>query len=107
MHGLTCDLCGETLLIDSEVRYRVKIEVFAAYDPLELAPGDLRRDIEGEMAALLERMETMDPKALEDQVYRRFDFDLCPGCQRRYLQDPLAARARPQAEGGAREGRER
>ncbi len=89
MHGLTCDLCGETLLVDSDVRYRVKIDVFAAYDPLEIAPSDLDRDLEGEMAELIGRMKEMNSGELEDQVHRRFEFDLCPPCQRRYLRDPL------------------
>ena len=32
MDKLTCDLCGQGLLLDSAVRYEVKIEVKAAYD---------------------------------------------------------------------------
>ena len=89
MHGLTCDLCGENLLVDSDVRYRVTMEVFAAYDPLEVTRGDLARDIEAEMAALLKRIESMHPRELQDQVHRRFEFDLCPECQRLFLNDPL------------------
>lgn len=103
MHGLTCDRCGETLLVESDVRYRVRIEVFAAYDPLELTRGDLERDLEQEMADLIERMRSMDPEELESQVYKRFDFDLCPDCQRRYLEDPLG---RGRGEGRRGAGRE-
>ena len=89
MDGLTCDVCGESLLIESDVRYRVRIEVFAAYDPLEISRGDLQRDLRKEMAELIERMKTMDPAELEDQVYKRFEYDLCPECQKVYLKDPL------------------
>ena len=89
MHGLICDRCSANLLVDSDVRYLVKIEVYAAYDPLELSAGDMERDIEGEMAALLASMKTMGPKELENQVYRRFTFDLCPQCQKTFLADPL------------------
>ena len=89
MHGLICDRCGETLLADSDVRYKLKIEVFAAYDPMEISPSDLERDLESELATLIGEMEKMDPKKLEDQVYRRFDFDLCPQCQEQFLRDPL------------------
>ena len=89
MHGLICDRCSANLLIDSDVRYLVKIEVYAAYDPLELSATDMERNIEGEMAVLLESMKTMDPKELENQVYRRFSFDLCPSCQKGFLADPL------------------
>jgi hypothetical protein len=33
MNHSTCDGCGGELLTDSEVRYEVRIEVKAAYDP--------------------------------------------------------------------------
>jgi len=89
MNGISCDACDATLLIDEDVRYIVKIEVFAAYDPLEITRGDLARDGETEMALLLETMKSMDPTELEDGVYRRFQVDLCPRCQKRYLKDPL------------------
>lgn len=89
MDGLTCDGCGKGLLIDAEVRYQVKIEVQAAYDPLEITSADLKKDLEGEITDLIEKMYRMDPKKLEGQVYRRFEFDLCPACQEKFLQDPL------------------
>ena len=89
MDGLICDGCGEGLLITADVRYVVKIEVFAAYDPLELTREDLAKDHEAEMRRLLESMSGMDPRDLEDQVYRSFRFDLCPACQRKYIQNPL------------------
>lgn len=91
MQGLVCDRCGATLLLESDVRYQVRIEVLAAYDPMEITRADLERDLEGEMKQLLESMENMDPADLESQVYRRFEFDLCPHCQREYLRDPLGA----------------
>lgn len=89
MDGLTCDLCGKALLVDESVRYEVRIEVYAAYDPLELTPDDLTQDHGAEIRRLLARMEDMDPQELEDSVHKEFRFDLCRGCQRRYLRDPL------------------
>ena len=89
MDGLTCDACGDGLLIDADVRYLVRIEVFAAYDPMELSREDLARDHRSEMARLIEDMRHMDPQELEDQVYKKLQFDLCPKCQRIYLRDPL------------------
>jgi len=89
MDGITCDGCGDGLLIDAEVRYVVKIEVFAAYDPLEITRADLAKDQRAEMARLLAALEKMDPREAEDQVYRKLQFDLCPRCQQRYLKDPL------------------
>lgn len=88
--GLTCDACGEALLLDADVRYVVKIQGYAAYDPLEITFDDLEKDIEGEMTRLLEVLKERDPQELEDGVHREFQFDLCPGCWRRYLRDPIA-----------------
>jgi hypothetical protein len=82
------------LLADADVRYVLKIQGYAAYDPLEITFEDLEKDIEGEMARLLEVLKEKDPRELEDEVHREFQFDLCPACWRRYLRDPVAA-ARP------------
>lgn len=89
MDGLTCDLCGKALLVYDSVRYEVRIEVYAAYDPLELTPDDLTQDHRAEIRRLLEQMADRDPQELEDSVHKAFRFDLCPTCQRRYLRDPL------------------
>ena len=89
MNGLVCDRCGKTLLLDEDVRYIVQIEVYAAYDPMEITADDLRRDHRAELRTLVRSMERADPGALQDAVHRGFTFDLCPACQREYLRDPL------------------
>ena len=95
MDAETCDMCGKMLLADEDTRYVVRIEVFAAYDPMELTEDDLRRDRAADIAQLLARMEQMNPQELEDQVYKKFVFDLCPACQRKYLANPLRTRQPP------------
>jgi hypothetical protein len=87
--GLTCDRCGKNLLVDEEVRYVARIEVLAAYDPLELTKEDLERDREDEIRRLVDKLSQMTEDEVLDSVYRRFVFDLCPPCHRAYLQDPL------------------
>ena len=89
MHHLTCDLCGRPLFRDAEVRYEVRIEVKAAYDPLALTDEDLEKDYRQEIARLLSQLEGASEVEAQDQVYRAFDFDLCPACQRRYVREPL------------------
>ena len=89
MDGLVCDVCGGNLLVDSDTRYVVKIEGFAAYDPLELTRQDLKRDFEAEMKSLLDRLSRVGADEAQDEVHRTFQFDLCPECWRRYLKDPL------------------
>jgi len=94
MDRLTCDLCGKPLLGDEPVRYEARIQVYAAYDPLELTPADLTRDHRAEIRALLASMRDADPQELEDSVYKELCFDLCMACQRRYLRDPLPRHTR-------------
>ena len=95
MIKLSCDMCGKTLLLDEEVRYIVNVEVFAAYDPLELTEEDMQRDYRKELRELVARMDKMDAEKAQDSVYRRFRFDLCMACQKKYLKDPLRSAARP------------
>ena len=89
MSGFVCDRCGKPLLVDEDVRYILKMELFAAYDPMELTGEDLSKDRRREMAELIEKMKRMDADALQDAVYRETSFDLCPPCQRAVLKNPL------------------
>ena len=94
MDGFICDVCDEGLLLDGDVRYVVKIEGYAAYDPLELTREDLERDLEAEMRGVIKHLEEQGKDEAQDTVHRAFSYDLCPRCWRRYLRDPLAS-ARP------------
>lgn len=87
---LTCDMCGKVLLADEDVRYIARIEVFAAYDPMEITSADLAKDHEDEMRRLLEQTAGKDAEELEAEVYKQFRFDLCPACQRKYVKAPLS-----------------
>jgi len=86
----TCDMCGKPLLADEDTRYVVKVEVYAAYDPMEITDADLAEDKSEEVQELLEQMADMDAEQLEDQVHKTFRFDLCLACQARYVEDPLS-----------------
>ena len=96
MDHLTCDACGEPLLLDADVRYIVKIEGYAAYDPLEITRNDLARDLEGEMREALRSLEGKSAEEAQDEVHRTFELDLCARCWRSYVKDPL--RGLPRAE---------
>lgn len=86
---LACDRCGKTLLLEEDVRYKVRIQVYAAYDPMELTADDLATDHRGEMVRLLRQLEQQDPDEVQDSVYRELDFDLCNACRKAFLADPL------------------
>ena len=89
MNHLICDRCGGNLLIGEAVRYEVRIEVKAAYDPLELTSDDLRGDLRAEMRRLIARMGEADPVELENAVYQVLDRDLCMACRKTRVADPL------------------
>lgn len=89
MDGISCDACGKSLLVEEDVRYEVRIDVRAAYDPMEITREDLDRDLDAERRKLIERMKDLSAEEAMDQVHRAFKFDLCPPCQRRYLKKPL------------------
>jgi hypothetical protein len=89
MNHTTCDLCGRELFSAGEVRYEVRVEVRAAYDPLDLSEEDLEKDYRAEIAGVLRQLEGLSEGEAQGQVYRAFDFDRCPACQRRYVRDPL------------------
>lgn len=88
MVKITCDGCGTELKLGS-LRYRVKIDVKAAYDELEIGLYDLVRDHRKELLDLIEKFKDKHPKDLEATVYKHFEFDLCPRCHRAYLANPL------------------
>jgi len=89
MNQSICDLCGKELQKDSELRYEVKIEIKAAYDPLNVTDQDLAKDFRQEIAKVLQQLQGLSIVEAQDQVYRLFHFDLCPACQREYVRNPL------------------
>ena len=89
----SCDLCGKELLVEEDLRYVVKLEVYAADDPLEITEEDLEEDHMEEISQLIKQMDDMDEQELEDQVYKSFRFDLCPECHKKFLKDPLGREA--------------
>jgi hypothetical protein len=92
MSDLACDRCGRSLLAFEDVRYKLEIKVYAAYDPLEINKHDLERDHDAEIRRLIELAEKRDPEELEAEVYKELAFDLCLRCQKEFLKDPLPPR---------------
>ncbi len=84
----SCDLCGKDLPAGSS-RYTVRIEVFAAAEA-DASEADLLNKPDEIIQQMLEKMEQMSLKEIEDGNYRIFRYDLCRQCQLRYLADPLS-----------------
>lgn len=88
MEIFRCDGCG-TEMKRGELRYRVTIDVRAAYDELVVGLADLVRDHRADLEALIEKMKGKATQEIEESVYKHFKLDLCPRCQRAYRADPL------------------
>src|SRR5262249_12085427 len=89
MLHFTCDLCGKELLPQGDHRYVVKIEVFAAHDPRELTEADLDEDHMEAVSQLLRDVEDSADPETETPSNKKFRYDLCPECQKKFLRDPL------------------
>ena len=87
MIRFTCDLCKREIDPEGDLRYVVKIEIYASLDPMVLEEDD--RDHLQEMQDILERSEDLDSDQIGDDVYQQLRFDLCPECRRRFLKNPL------------------
>ena len=89
-----CDRCGRPIQ-QGQLRYTARIQVFAAADPLEITLDDLMRDTGREIDRLLQQCEALSEEELMRDVFVQFQFDLCRGCQKAYVTDPLpVARSR-------------
>ncbi len=84
----TCDMCGREIKPHT-LRYKVNIDVIAAYDTLVITKEDLKRDFQKEIKRLLERMKDMDEEELMEDIWKNFSFDLCKKCRDIYLKSPL------------------
>ena len=89
MMHYSCDFCGKDMTPDGSERYVLKMEAFATAPTAELTDDDLETDHVEEMARLLCEMEDADeePQPVPTCVKKRFD--LCCGCFRRFVRDPL------------------
>ena len=89
MNGLSCDMCDNELLIDEDVRYITEIQVYAAYDPMEITASDLKKDFRSAISELIKKLKNVSPQKAQNSVYKAFSFDLCCKCQKKYLNNPL------------------
>ncbi len=83
-----CHRCGASLTPGDGRLYLVRIEAFADPYPPEITDEDLRRDTRREMAEAIADMEGASERELHDEVHRRLTLTLCPGCYRRWIENP-------------------
>lgn len=83
MLHFSCDLCGCQL---DDRRFVLKLEAFPAFDPDQLAPGDLDAD---HLEQVAQQLESGAADAEDGCETKQFRFDLCPRCHQKFLRDPL------------------
>ncbi len=91
----SCDHCRRPLDPDEDLRYVVKMEVYAAMDPIDEGDDD-DRDYLLEIQDILQRMEDSTNDQIGDDVYRAMRFDLCADCRRKFVASPLGRTANTQ-----------
>ena len=85
----TCDSCGRSLDPHDDLRYVVKMEIYAAFDPVVSEPNEADRDHLEEVQEILEGMDDAETGQIGEDVYQQLRFDLCPECRRKFLKSPL------------------
>lgn len=85
-----CDLCKRKLDPREDLRYVVKIEISAAFDPVGVEEDEEDdRDYLEEIQEILERLEESHGDQVGEGVYQQLRFDLCPECRKKFLKNPL------------------
>jgi len=84
----SCDLCKRALDPEHDLRYVVKLEICAAFDPI-CTEEDGDRDHLQEIQEILERLDDTGDDQVGDEVYQQLRFDLCPECRKKFLRNPL------------------
>ncbi len=69
----------------------VKIEVFTADNPSEITEADLDEDHMEAVSELLRDIEEglVEDSDLEEPTTQQMRYDLCPGCRKKFVRDPL------------------
>ena len=91
----TCDGCQRPLDPQEDLRYVIRMEVYAAMDPLGDELEDDRDHLQ-EIQEILERAEDVEDEQIGDDVYQQVRFDLCCDCRRKFIRNPLAFSSRKQ-----------
>jgi hypothetical protein len=83
-----CDLCGVTLV--PHLHYIVRIDVMADPSIPAIKSDQFNETNFGQsISSIIDAMKNMDADELQDQVFRRFEYCICPKCQARVLANPL------------------
>ncbi len=83
----SCDLCKRDLDAEHDLRYVLKIEVFAAMDSDACEDDD--NDHLQEIQDIIERLDDAEDDQIGEEVCQQLRFDLCPECRSKFVKNPL------------------
>jgi hypothetical protein len=89
MIHFSCDLCKRPLDPEDDLRYVVKLEVYAAFDPMKIDDSDDDRDSLQDLNEILEHIDDVSSPEVGEDVYQQMRFDLCPECRKKFIKNPL------------------
>ena len=84
----SCDCC-KRVLDPEDLRYVVKMEVYAAFDPSAMDELDDDRDHLQEIQEILQRSDDANDPQISHDVYEQLRFDLCIECRKKFVKNPL------------------
>ncbi len=84
----SCDCCKKAL-DPEDLRYVVKMEVYAEFDPSPMDEMEDDRDHLQEIQEILQRSEEAQSAQISEEVYEQLRFDLCTECRKKFLKNPL------------------
>jgi len=82
----SCDLCKRDLDSEHDLRYVVKMEVFAAMDR---CTDDDDGDHLEELQDIIECREDAADDEIGEDICQQLRFDLCPECRDKFIKHPL------------------
>ncbi len=85
----SCDRCKRVLNSEEDLRYVVKMEMYASMEPIDMDEVEDDRDHLLEVHEILERMEDSESDLIGDDVYQKKRFDLCSECYRDFAKCPV------------------
>jgi hypothetical protein len=85
----SCDGCKRIIDPHDDLRYVVRMEIYAAIDTAEIDDGDDDRDYLMEIQDIVQRGEDVENDRIGDDVYQQLRFDLCPECRGKFLKSPI------------------
>ena len=84
MSSQKCNRCGK-IINSGDLFYRLTIKVFADFDGvinIKAKHINLKKEFE--------KVKSYPEELIEEEVYKEFDFILCPRCKEIYCANPLS-----------------